>query len=42
MQLCKGLGTGVGADVALIDREEKGNWADLVKKIKGKDKEIHK
>ena len=37
--LCDGGLTGVGADVAFNNRLDKGNWADLGKKIIVKDKE---
>ena len=37
---CKRAEIGVGADIAFNNQEEKGNWADLEKNIKSKEKEI--
>ena len=40
VELCNRAEIGVGADIAFNNQEEKGNWADLEKNIKTKDKEI--
>mgnify|MGYP001818976082 CR=1 FL=1 len=40
VELCKRAEIGVGADIAFNNQEEKGNWADLEKNIKSKEKEI--
>jgi len=40
VELCKRAEIGVGADIAFNNQEEKGNWADLEKNIKSKEKRI--
>ena len=38
VELCKRAEMGVGADIAQINQEEKGNWADFVDNAIKKDK----